>query len=131
MMWSLHHVTETYKVYFCPDRREGFNIPSPIKNPIAFNSSHHSISSRTLAVILQFLATGSSKLWLHRHMEYLSHWSPDVSYGNRCIVLLCCRIYCISKESEQLINQQRFYERSGFPLVIGYALGCFKKPGIS
>ena len=37
----------------------------------------------------------------------------------RCTMLLCHRISCISNQPKQLINQQRFYERSAFPLVIG------------
>ena len=45
---------QSYKVYFCPARRESFNIPASINNSIAFNSDNHLISSRT-----QFLAIGS------------------------------------------------------------------------
>ena len=41
---SLYRVT---KFIFFPARRESFNIPASINNSIAFNSNHHSISSRT------------------------------------------------------------------------------------
>ena len=81
----------------------------------------HSIPATTqLAVVLQFLATGSFQT-----VVASSHGisQPSVSRCIRTVSDALCyyatEYIVFPNKAEQLINQQRFYERSGFPLVIG------------
>ena len=81
----------------------------------------HSIPTTTqLAVALQFLATGSFQT-----VVASSHGISQSSVS-RCIRTVTDALWYYATEyiefpnqAEQLINQQRFYERSGFPLLIG------------
>ena len=109
-MWSLYHVTELQSLFFIRLEEKDFTFLHRLTIPL------HSIPTTTqLAVALQFLATGSFQT-----VVASSHGisQPSVS---RCIRTVTDVLWYYATEyivfpnqAEQLINQQRFYERSGF-----------------